>query len=616
VCLTTVAVADEKIITTQVGPDTQITIHEPDVKRRSKTYPEIKFLPGDSITINAGGCVQTGGVGNTWKRYVNPSGGDSDKYYHGLIQIPGATAGLVRLSSVVGQTKTIPANFSSPGGLQLTLGYEDTDYSDNGYWGHDNGTEDQCALPEGRNAWVRLLIHHGPGPATTAAPYDLTWTGADLNGLPLNPRWGQQDNPTNPGLPGVKGSGPGVCSTPSEPPCTTQTPIVMDLPAPWDVDHIANQVCRYAGPHAGPAQGRHVNWGIARYEGIATWDKKATWDDDYHIYVARDDQSAYTQQNSSTVTVEFDSDETIDDFSTRWWSDFRGAVDSDAGGGVKLNDKEVILIGVIGLDCGEYCGSEIHPVLVMAVHVREDLSEDVWAIFARNWGDEGFCSHESVLAPELSTVYLTLPWPSNVPAGPPPVTEKTTWQKSAFGGGEQIQIKTFPFVSGAQPLVLVVEFDLGDPDKAPMVNGELHLNWTAAGATTGSVSTLGQKKIPARTAGEATREARAGRGIEVAGPEPEDLFAKLIAGQPEGTRKKLEQLKSVRPARPRWVPAQAANLRQPPSDFQAKAFSAGRRVKAGTLGRIQVVPNSQKKELYEKAGQILKEGGAKLPPPQ
>jgi hypothetical protein len=320
--------------------------------------------------------------------------------------------------------------------------------------------------------------------------------------------------------------------------------------------------------------------------------------------------------------VEFDSDETIDNFSTRWWSDFRGAVDSDAGGGVKLNDKEVVLIGAVGLDCGEYCGSEIHPVLVMAVHVREELSEDVWAIFARNWGDEGFCSHESVLAPELSTVYLTLPWPSSVPAGSPPVTDKTTWQKSGFGGGEQIQIKTFPFVSGAQPPVLVVEFDLGDPDKAPMVNGELHLNWTAAGATAGTVSTLGQKKIPARTAGEATREARTGRGVEVAReqkerPEPEDLFAKLVAQQPEGIRKKLEQLKSVRPAKPRWVPAQAANLRQPPSDFQAKAFADEKRVRQGTaLGRIQVVPNSRKREFYEKAGQILREGGAKLPPPQ
>src|SRR5262249_37605047 len=100
-------------------------------------------------------------------------------------------------------------------------------------------------------------------------------------------------------------------------------------------------------------------------------------------------------------------------------------------------------------------------------------------------------------------------------------------------------------------------------------------------------------------------------------PEPEDLFAKLVAEQPEETRKKLEQLKSLRPAKPRWISAQAANLRQPPSDFHAKAFADGKRVRPGTaLGRIQAVPNSRKREFYEKAGQILREGGARLAPPQ
>ena len=34
----------------------------------------------------------------------------------------------------------------------LRLGYEDDDYSDNGYWGHDDGTGDQCkAKFSGRN---------------------------------------------------------------------------------------------------------------------------------------------------------------------------------------------------------------------------------------------------------------------------------------------------------------------------------------------------------------------------------------------------------------------------------------------------------------------------------
>src|SRR4051812_12471551 len=56
---------------------------------QGKLYDQILIAPGDILLVSAGGCVQTGGHGKTWKRYVNPQGPNSDRFYHGLIQLPG-----------------------------------------------------------------------------------------------------------------------------------------------------------------------------------------------------------------------------------------------------------------------------------------------------------------------------------------------------------------------------------------------------------------------------------------------------------------------------------------------------------------------------------------------
>ena len=60
------------------------------------------------------------------------------KAYHGLIKIPGMP-GLVRVRDVGQQPIVVSTNVQ--GDRSLHLGYEDDGYQDNGYWGHDNGTE-------------------------------------------------------------------------------------------------------------------------------------------------------------------------------------------------------------------------------------------------------------------------------------------------------------------------------------------------------------------------------------------------------------------------------------------------------------------------------------------
>jgi hypothetical protein len=129
-------------------PPIPCTVSEPNVTQAATAYPQIQFEAGDHVFIEAGGCVNIGGEGTRMKRYVDPAS-DSDMY-HGLINIDGVTGGLVRLSSVVNRTFTVPQ------AGQLTLGYEDNQYDDNDYIHVDNGTGNQC-----RNvgpAWVRVTI--------------------------------------------------------------------------------------------------------------------------------------------------------------------------------------------------------------------------------------------------------------------------------------------------------------------------------------------------------------------------------------------------------------------------------------------------------------------------
>jgi hypothetical protein len=93
------------------GPHTEVVrIDEPDVRQPIEEFRSVRFQPGDRVIVDAGGCVQTGGAGRTWKRYVDPRGPNSNRLYHGLIMIPGATAGLVRIAGVIGRQLTIPAH--------------------------------------------------------------------------------------------------------------------------------------------------------------------------------------------------------------------------------------------------------------------------------------------------------------------------------------------------------------------------------------------------------------------------------------------------------------------------------------------------------------------------
>jgi hypothetical protein len=146
----------DNVVCTAEGNDTDTCdIALPNVLAQETTYPMVPLHAGETVEVSASGCVQTGGSGSTWKRYLKPSGNNSDHLYSGTIHFPGA-ATAARFQDLIGQTTTITAD--GP----LTLGYQDDDYTDNGYWSHDNGNDDQCADQSGPmrgRAVAHLRIH-------------------------------------------------------------------------------------------------------------------------------------------------------------------------------------------------------------------------------------------------------------------------------------------------------------------------------------------------------------------------------------------------------------------------------------------------------------------------
>jgi hypothetical protein len=91
---------------------------------------------------------------------------------------------------------------------------------------------------------------------------------------------------------------------------------------------------------------------------------------------------------------------------------------------------------------------------------------DCWAIFARNWGNEGFCSHRDH---PLPVDHITFHLPA--PVGATAVTEISRDFKSsgttAVSGVGLVE-------DGAE-----ITFFLGPPDDETQVNGEVCLRWSA-----------------------------------------------------------------------------------------------------------------------------------------
>jgi hypothetical protein len=482
---------------------THTRIDQPFVEGPSYEYTSVLFQPGDRITIDAGGCVQTGGSGETWKRYVNPTGSGSGwpgGLYWGWVTIPGAvfadnpnqpvthvpigsfTGGLQHDFIVpdIGQS----TDFAQP--LDLIVGYTDDEYDDNGYYSHDDGNDNQCALDhDGGPAHLNLAVQHGvagPMPAVNPKPFDIVPQGYDSNRMFKNPVWGWQFNHG-----GITTDGNYFPRCGQVDPCTSQV---------TDEDRIGWDLFEIFGLCGGDPPTGHRNWFDVTYNGAIDFEEHAGGiggDDDYNMRLKAADYqgtgpAGISLGNPDDVKLEFDSDETIDHFDhQQWWAGFHAAVDDDDNGALDamVNGHDAVVIGLMGIDqVHAPGGTEIHPVHVLAVRESAPGSvnpaSDSWALFARNWGNEGECGSQQHYL-DANSITVDLPRPGNAPAGA---------AASLVGNNDFIAHGTNngPAVHNSSGGVQVT-FTLPNGSNKPWVAGEVHLNWTGHGAAPGTAAT-------------------------------------------------------------------------------------------------------------------------------
>jgi hypothetical protein len=287
-------------------------------------------------------------------------------------------------------------------------------------------------------------------------PFDLVVEANDINGWPLNPKWGAQvlQPPSFPDpyqCPGLEPWGMGNC---------TRTLGWRDI-SDWKCPSTPFNYVWFPG---------HWNVAGATYTGTLTWQDHSGSDDDYNLNLLTTDNAGLTASNTYALMLEFDSDETIDHFHTSWWSAFHSAVDK--GGSyahAMIDGKEAIAFGVLGLDCVHDCSSELHPVFALAIHVSTDPNDDVWAFFVRNWGNEGYCSSGvEALDDSISSYTFRLPKPNATDV------QATTAEFLSRGPDTSVSLDFAPN-EGAD-----VTFTFPHASSRERMNGIVHLQWTVA----------------------------------------------------------------------------------------------------------------------------------------
>jgi hypothetical protein len=426
-------------------------------------YKDIRFQPGDVVTINAGGCVQTGGSGATWKSYVNPLGGSADHLYSGTIYIPGVMPpggnAYPRIAGFLKKSMPIPKNLSPyvTADLFLNLGYQDDQYGDNGYWSHDNGDQDQCNYVGPASVTIEVTTPATPAPTPDssnslcdncptlppgAKPFDEIWdpNNEDVNGLPFNPFWAYQIQRLNQGTAYSNDINPDfqiICGPafPDEKTidtgklksiCTSQSPTAdlsnSDVGGPLWGYYCAGQ------PLAG-----HLEWYISTITGVLSWDNFSgtiiLQDDDFNFKLTG--RSPLSAANGSSLGLEFRADESIDGFSSAFWTSVRNDGENGNDSGVRsyVDGKFCVVTGLLGIDAVHGGATELHPVYSMAILSSVTTSkgggiDETWEIFLTNTGVGGGCSTNAQhqwpgIADSTSgnSWYLiSLPWPSGATA--------------------------------------------------------------------------------------------------------------------------------------------------------------------------------------------------------
>jgi hypothetical protein len=134
--------------------------------------------------------------------------------------------------------------------------------------------------------------------------------------------------------------------------------------------------------------------------------------------------------------------------------------------------------------------------------VKDAPDDDTWAFFARNWGNEGFCSRYFHVLP-LETVAIRIPWRCGATA-------------VALGNGTVVKkspgVPSNPRITWAPSEGVVVSSICRDPIRDLVsfrVSTGLHLAWTMSG-TCAQVTAPRPQRRPVPSPGEELRRETAG----------------------------------------------------------------------------------------------------------
>jgi hypothetical protein len=409
------------------GGGVKWTIFRPEVRQPQTDYPMIAFYPEDLVTIHADGCVHTGERGRSWKQYVDPSGKDSDRLYHGLIWIPGAriqngvdqlitpvATSLVHISSVIGQEFVIQ-DIRGATEPFLRLGYEDDDYNDNEYptappHAPRNRPGDSCdQLPDAR---VTIQISRGRGSDRKPLlhSFDPVSLEYDANGFQLAPKWyGNYQNAFDPDRKAheqsllLREASRDCNNFPYKNPLFVHNGVRSDCSSQASFDVPRTWTTCLLEPGLGKLHG-HVNWAPATYTGkIKFEDFSPDKDLDFKLFdfkhadlasrfkdptrpgfigpiLSRDSQTNAEYQDNIHVeiagyeTTEFFGPEQADDPFLGWQMfHYEYAKHPEAYSKEiqkRIDGHTAVMTGLLNLDCVHDCHTELHPVYAMAIRTR------------------------------------------------------------------------------------------------------------------------------------------------------------------------------------------------------------------------------------------------------
>jgi hypothetical protein len=474
---------------------TRWRIDHPNVGQPFTQYSQIAMDEGDDYSFNAGGCVRTnGGIsGQRWKQYVNPyinlqqetpAAPQSwfDAFWDGWFYRGGpCLAAKDNQNKICTQYGTqgyppilnepfemilpqqlpdgvmVPRNSNAnyPKQMVLALLYSDAEFSRNGYYSHDDGTNGQCKSDG--PAWVDLKVVHPKNPIpyspfAKGANFDLTWptdkSGADDNGLPLNPLWSYQIENTGMVTDVMNSCAPNRVLNLARSTCTSQ-PTTEDRNTDSFLEGFG-----YCNTSDSILDG-HVNWQIVTYTGsldFRAWSGNPPEDDDMNFGLETDYQSGQTvdfEGPDTGIGLEFKNSDTTANYNSPFWKAIAQNATSQ-GQFISVNGNKPnefangefgVVTGLMGIDGVHKGYSELHPVFAMAVEAVWNLpagggADETWAFFIRNSGNEGSCAHETHNWPSAMgdwTYSIQLPWPEGATSVQIVNTPDSAMEASAAG---------------------------------------------------------------------------------------------------------------------------------------------------------------------------------------